>query len=96
MVLSALGLPDVGPVLPISCGPAGNFAMASYKLRDLSFNTPSASRTQLEMALKRIQGVRSVSISVPRKEFTVTCKGEDPAIDVLKAACASAGFTLGK
>lgn len=70
--------------------------MASYKLRDLSYNTPTASKAQLEMALKRIQGVRAVSISVPRKEFSVTCKGEDPDINVLKAACASAGFTLGK
>lgn len=70
--------------------------MGTYKLRDLTYNTPTAAKAQLEMALKRIQMVRGVSISVPRKEFTVTCKGDDPDINVLKAACASAGFTLGK
>ena len=68
--------------------------MGTYKVKDLTYNTPSASKAQLEMALKHIQMVRAVSLSVARSEVTVTCKDNDPDINVLKAACASAGFTL--
>jgi len=70
--------------------------MTAYKISNLDFNTPSADKAKLEMALKAIQCVRTVSLSVPRKEFKFTWTGTEPSIDVLKAACVSAGFTLSR
>ena len=70
--------------------------MTAYKLMNLSHDTSSADRAKLEMQLKKLPGVRSVSVSVIKKEFSITCTGMEPNVHMLKEACASAGFTIGR
>jgi hypothetical protein len=68
--------------------------MAVYGIINLSYETPKQDQDKLAAALKRLQGVLSVVISLPRKEVTLT--GKDPNIHVLREACGGAGFQLGR
>lgn len=70
--------------------------MSKYSVVNLSYETPKVEQLKLETALKRIQGVRSVLLSLARKEFSLTCTGMEPNIHVLKEACSGAGFQLSR
>jgi hypothetical protein len=68
--------------------------MAVYGVVNLGFETSKRDQDKLESAIKRLQGVHSVVLSLPRKEVTLT--GKDPNIHVLREACGGAGFQLGR
>jgi hypothetical protein len=70
--------------------------MSRYRVTNLSFETPVGEQQKLESALKKVHGVRSVTISPMKREFSITFTGMEPNYNLLKDVCTGAGFTLAR
>jgi hypothetical protein len=67
-----------------------------FVVSELSAQTPKAEQDKLVAAVGGVKGVKDVALSLPRKELTFSLVGAEPKVTLLKAAVASAGFTLGQ
>lgn len=70
--------------------------MPRFTVSNLSPDTPLDSQTRLKDALMKLSGVRTVVITLGRKEFAITCTGMEPNIHILREACSSVGFNLAR
>jgi hypothetical protein len=68
--------------------------MATYRVRNLSNDTPKPMQQKLKEALLRIPSVRKAVLLPTRREFRVDFSGVEPTFKMLKSACDEAGFML--
>jgi hypothetical protein len=70
--------------------------MSKYRVTNLNFETPLVEQKRLEDSLKKVHGVRTVTISPMKREFSITFTGMEPNYNLLKDVCMGAGFTLAR
>jgi hypothetical protein len=67
-----------------------------YVVSSLGLNTPQADQEKLVTALGTVKGVKDIALALDRHEITFGIAGPEPKAKLLEAACASAGFKLGR
>ena len=70
--------------------------MIRFVVSELSAQTPKAEQDKLVAAVSGVKGVKDVALAGQRRELPSSPVRRAPKLHLLKAACASVGFTLGQ
>ena len=70
--------------------------MQRYVVSGLGPNTSQAEQDKLISAFGTVKGVKDIALALDRSEITFGISGAEPKPKLLEAACASAGFKLGR
>jgi hypothetical protein len=68
--------------------------VATYRIRNLSPETPKPQQQKLQDALLKIPSVRKAVLLPNRREVHITVTGVEPAFKMIKAICDDVGFML--
>jgi hypothetical protein len=68
--------------------------MATYRIRNLSTDTPQTLRQKLHDKLLQIPSVRKVALHPNRREVRLTVTGAEPNAKLIRSVCDELGFFL--